>query len=78
MGVFEWERFAAGTMAIANAVADSSAHSVVGGGDSVAALEKSAAPATSRTSSTGRPARRSSCSKASTSRGVVALERKAR
>jgi phosphoglycerate kinase len=41
MGVFEWERFAAGTMAIAHAVADSQARSVVGGGDSVAALEKS-------------------------------------
>ena len=41
MGVFEWERFAAGTLAVAEAVADSSAISVVGGGDSVAALEKS-------------------------------------
>lgn len=41
MGVFEWSAFAAGTMAVANAVADSDAHSVVGGGDSVAALTKS-------------------------------------
>jgi phosphoglycerate kinase len=41
MGVFEWERFAAGTLAVAEAVADSSATSVVGGGDSVAALKKS-------------------------------------
>ncbi len=41
MGVFEWESCAAGTMAVANAVADSHAHSVVGGGDSVAALTKS-------------------------------------
>jgi len=41
MGVFEWERFAAGTMAVAKAVADSGAMSVVGGGDSVAALVKS-------------------------------------
>ena len=41
MGVFEWDSCAAGTMAIANAVADSHAHSVVGGGDSVAALTKS-------------------------------------
>jgi phosphoglycerate kinase len=40
MGVFEWDRFAAGTMAIADAVATSGAVSVVGGGDSVAALEK--------------------------------------
>lgn len=41
MGVFEWDSCAAGTMAVANAVADSHAHSVVGGGDSVAALAKS-------------------------------------
>jgi phosphoglycerate kinase len=41
MGVFEWEAFAGGTMAMAEAVADSSAVSVVGGGDSVAALTKS-------------------------------------
>lgn len=41
MGVFEWSAYDAGTMAVANAVADSDAHSVVGGGDSVAALTKS-------------------------------------
>jgi phosphoglycerate kinase len=41
MGVFEWARFAEGTMTIARAVADSAATSVVGGGDSVAALAKS-------------------------------------
>lgn len=41
MGVFEWESFAAGTMAVANAIADSGAQSIVGGGDSVAALAKS-------------------------------------
>lgn len=41
MGVFEWDRFAEGTMAIAEAVADSSATSVVGGGDSVSALKRS-------------------------------------
>ncbi len=40
MGVFEWDSFSAGTMAVAEAVADSSAYSVVGGGDSVAAIEK--------------------------------------
>ncbi len=41
MGVFEWERFASGTMTVAEAVANSEAVSVIGGGDSVAALTKS-------------------------------------
>ncbi len=41
MGVFESQPFAAGTMAVARAVAASSALSVVGGGDSVAAIQKS-------------------------------------
>ena len=40
MGVFEMEAFAEGTKAIAKAVAESGAISIVGGGDSVAALEK--------------------------------------
>jgi phosphoglycerate kinase len=40
MGVFEWPRFAEGTIAIARAVADADAYTVVGGGDSVRALEE--------------------------------------
>ena len=40
MGVFEWPRFAAGTKAVAEAVAASDAHSVVGGGDSVRAVQE--------------------------------------
>ncbi len=38
MGVFEFPRFAEGTFAIARAVAESGATSIVGGGDSVAAV----------------------------------------
>ena len=40
MGVSEWENFAAGTIAVANAVAESGAVSIIGGGDSVAAVTK--------------------------------------
>jgi phosphoglycerate kinase len=40
MGVFEMAQFAEGTLAIAKAVAASSAISIVGGGDSVAAVKK--------------------------------------
>jgi phosphoglycerate kinase len=40
MGVFEMPQFAEGTLAIAKAVAASSAVSIVGGGDSVAAVKK--------------------------------------
>ena len=40
MGVSEWEHFAGGTVAVARAVADSGAVSIIGGGDSAAAVEK--------------------------------------
>ena len=40
MGVFEWEQFAGGTKAVAEAVAAADAFSVVGGGDSVRALNE--------------------------------------
>lgn len=41
MGVFEFEAFAAGTFAVAKALAESSAMSIIGGGDSAAAVKKS-------------------------------------
>ncbi|MCW5876587.1 MAG: phosphoglycerate kinase [Anaerolineales bacterium] len=41
MGVFEMAPFAAGTFALAQAVADSGADSIVGGGDSAAAVQQS-------------------------------------
>ena len=40
MGVFEFDKFAKGTMAIGREIAESGAKSIVGGGDSVAALKK--------------------------------------
>ena len=40
MGVSEWDNFAKGTIAVAKAVADSGAISIIGGGDSAAAVEK--------------------------------------
>ncbi len=39
MGVSEWENFAGGTIAVAKAVADSDAISIIGGSDSAAAVE---------------------------------------
>jgi phosphoglycerate kinase len=40
LGVFEWSRFADGTQAVAEAVADADAYTVVGGGDSVRAIQE--------------------------------------
>ena len=40
MGVSEWENFAAGTRAVAKAVAECGGISIIGGGDSAAAVEK--------------------------------------
>jgi len=53
MGVFEIPQFAEGTVAIAHAVADSPAVSVVGGGDSVAAVKKAGVEAKITHISTG-------------------------
>ena len=41
MGVFEFSSFAKGTFGLAHAIADSSATSIIGGGDSVAAINQS-------------------------------------
>ena len=40
MGVSEWKNFAGGTIAVASAIAESGAISIVGGGDSAAAVKK--------------------------------------
>ncbi len=40
MGVSEWDNFASGTFAVAKAIADSGAISIIGGGDSAAAIYK--------------------------------------
>jgi phosphoglycerate kinase len=40
MGVFEWPPFAEGTKAVAEAVADADAYTVLGGGDSVRAVQE--------------------------------------
>ncbi|MDP2715950.1 phosphoglycerate kinase [Rheinheimera sp.] len=40
VGVFEFDQFAAGTKALAQAIADSNAFSIAGGGDTLAAIDK--------------------------------------
>ncbi len=40
MGVFEWDNFIEGTFEVGKAIAESGAMSVIGGGDSAAAMEK--------------------------------------
>ena len=40
MGVSEWKNFASGTVAVATAVAESGSISIIGGGDSAAAVQK--------------------------------------
>ncbi|MCU7553170.1 phosphoglycerate kinase [Alteromonas sp. ASW11-19] len=40
VGVFEFDQFSAGTKAIANAIAESDAFSIAGGGDTLAAVDK--------------------------------------
>ena len=40
LGVFEMDVFANGTMAMAGALADSAAFTIIGGGDSIAAVHK--------------------------------------
>lgn len=40
MGVFEWKGFEAGTLGVARAIADSGAVSIIGGGDSAAAVAR--------------------------------------
>jgi phosphoglycerate kinase len=53
MGVFEWESFRKGTAAVAEAVAKCAGYTVVGGGDSVAAIELLGVGAKIRHISTG-------------------------
>lgn len=44
MGLFELDKFAKGTGAIAKAIAESEAYSVIGGGDTIEACHKFAIP----------------------------------
>jgi len=68
MGVFEIEAFAAGTNALARAVAAVKGTTIIGGGDSIAAVKNAASPTGSRTSPPA-AARRSNFSAARRSPG---------
>ena len=72
MGVFEWPAFAAGTVAVAEAVAACDGFTVVGGGDSVRAVHEAGVAERISWISTGGGAS-SSCSKARSSPGVKAI-----
>ena len=53
MGVFEFDAFATGTMAVARTLAESQARTIIGGGDSVAAVKKAGVEAQMTHISTG-------------------------
>ena len=69
MGMFEDARFAAGTRTVAQAMADTKAFTVVGGGDSAAALAAVRARRRGRPRVDRRGRQSSSCSSSATCRG---------
>ena len=57
VGVFEFDQFGEGTRTLANAIADSAAFSIAGGGDTLAAIDKYGIAARSSSSSRARSCR---------------------